>query len=91
MNNNDIFKKLRIAFNMKDTDVIETLKMADYDISKSELTAIFRNKDHRNYKLCGDQLLRNFLNGLIVREQKRNKKIWILFNDWLNSECKRIK
>ncbi len=73
MNNNDIFKKLRIAFDMKDTDIIETLQLADFQITKSELSALFRNKDHRNYKLCGDQLLRNFLEGLIVREQNNRK------------------
>lgn len=73
MNNNDIFKKLRIAFDMKDTDIINTLQLADFQITKSELSALFRNKDHRNYKLCGDQLLRNFLEGLILREQKNRK------------------
>ena len=72
MDNNDIFKKLRIAFNMKDTDIIETLKLSNFEISKSEINAIFRNKSHRNYKPCGDQLLRNFLDGLIARE--KNKK-----------------
>jgi hypothetical protein len=30
------------------------------------LGAIFRKEDHPNYKECGDQLLRNFLNGLII-------------------------
>lgn len=75
MNNNDIFKKLRIAFDMKDTDIIDTLQLADFKITKSELSALFRNKDHRNYKLCGDQLLRNFLEGLITREHNKRKKI----------------
>jgi uncharacterized protein YehS (DUF1456 family) len=75
MNNNDIFKKLRIAFNMKDTDIIDTLQLVDFKISKSEINAIFRNRDHRNFKACGDQLLRNFLEGLIVREQNNRKKI----------------
>ena len=58
---------------MKDTDIIETLQFADFNITKSELNALFRNKDHRNFKPCGDQLLRNFLEGLIVREQKNRK------------------
>ncbi len=70
MNNNDIFKKLRIAFSMKDSDIIETLKLVDFTISKSEVNALFRNKDHRNFKPCGDQLLRNFLDGIIVKERK---------------------
>ena len=69
MNNNDIMKKLRIALELKDTDIIEILKLADFEITKSELSAIFRNADHRNYKECGDQILRNFLNGLIIRNR----------------------
>lgn len=69
MKNNDILKKLRIALNLKDTDIIEILKLADFEISKTELSALFRKEDHKNYKECGDQILRRFLNGLIVRNR----------------------
>ena len=66
MNNNDILKKLRVALSLKNTDIIEILKLVDFAITESELGAIFRADDHPNVKLCGDQLLRNFLNGLII-------------------------
>ena len=69
MTNNDILKKLRIALELKDTDIIEILKLAGLDVTKSELSALFRSEDHRNYKECGDQILRNFLNGLIIRNR----------------------
>ena len=69
MTNNDILKKLRIALELKDTDIIEILKLAGFETTKSELSALFRNPDHRNYKECGDQILRNFLNGLIIRNR----------------------
>ena len=69
MTNNDILKKLRIALELKDTDIIEILKLADFEITKSELAALSRTADHRNYKECGDQILRNFLNGLIIRNR----------------------
>ncbi len=59
-------KKLRVALQLRDTDIIEILEKADFKITSSELGAIFRAEDHPNYKECGDQLLRNFLNGLIV-------------------------
>ncbi len=59
-------KKLRVALQLRDTDIIEILEKADFKITSSELGAIFRTEDHPNYKECGDQLLRNFLNGLIV-------------------------
>lgn len=66
LTNNDIMKKLRVAHKMKDTDILEVLKLVDFEISKAELNAIFQKEDHKNYQECGDQLLRNFLNGLII-------------------------
>jgi len=66
MTNNDIFKKLRVALSLRDDDIIEILKLVNFTISKSELSSVFRSEDHPNYKECGDQLLRNFLNGLVI-------------------------
>jgi uncharacterized protein YehS (DUF1456 family) len=66
MTNNDIIKKLRVALQLKNTDIIAILKLADFRITESELGAFFRAEDHPNYKPMGDQLLRNFLNGLII-------------------------
>ena len=59
-------KKLRVALKLRDTEIVKILKLADFDMTESELGAIFRNEDHPKYKECGDQLLRNFLNGLII-------------------------
>jgi uncharacterized protein YehS (DUF1456 family) len=69
MSNNDIMKKLRVAMKFTDDDIIEVLKLADFRITKTELGAIFRNEDHPNFKPCGDQILRNFLNGLIIHKR----------------------
>ncbi|MCP4975805.1 MAG: DUF1456 family protein [Maribacter sp.] len=66
MTNNDIFKKLRVALMLRDDEIVEILKLADFNITKSELGALFRKEDHPNYMECGDQILRNFLNGLII-------------------------
>ena len=66
MTNNDILKKLRVALHFRDEDIIHILSLVDFQITKSELSAVFRKEDHPNYKECGDQLLRNFLNGLII-------------------------
>lgn len=66
MTNNDILKKLRVALKLRDEDIIHILQLVDFEVSKSELNALFRTEDHPNYKECGDQLLRNFLNGLII-------------------------
>lgn len=75
LTNNDILKKLRIALSFRDTDIIECLELAEFKITKTELSALFRNEDHPNYKDCGDQLLRNFLDGLIIKNRgKRDNK-----------------
>ncbi|RED43985.1 uncharacterized protein DUF1456 [Winogradskyella eximia] len=66
MTNNDIFKKLRVAHKLRDDDIVKILELVDFRISKSELNAMFRNEDHPKYMECGDQILRNFLNGLII-------------------------
>jgi hypothetical protein len=66
MNNNDVFKKLRVALQLRDDQIVEILELVDFRISKAELGAFFRNADHPNYMECGDQVLRNFLNALII-------------------------
>ncbi|MCX6312042.1 MAG: DUF1456 family protein [Bacteroidetes bacterium] len=66
MTNNDIFKKLRVALKLRNTDIIKILALVDFKVSEAELGAIFRAEDHAKYMECGDQILRNFLNGLII-------------------------
>lgn len=66
LTNNDVFKKLRVAHKFRDTDIIDICKLVDFKVSKSELGAIFRKEDHPKYMECGDQFLRNFLNGLVI-------------------------
>jgi len=76
MNNNDIFKKLRVALMLRDDQIVEILELVDFRITKSELSAFFRDEKHENFVECGDQVLRNFLNGLIIhlRGTKENPK-----------------
>ena len=64
--NNDIFKKLRVAHKLRDDQIVEICGLVGFRTSKSELGAIFRNETHEKYIECGDQILRNFLDGLIV-------------------------
>jgi len=62
--NNTILKRLRVAFELKDSDIIALLERTGLRVSKAELGAFFRRPDHRNYRECGDQFLRNLLRGL---------------------------
>jgi len=66
LTNNDIFKKLRVAHKLRDDDIVKICTLVDFKVSKSELGAIFRNENHTKYMECGDQFLRNFLDGLII-------------------------
>jgi uncharacterized protein YehS (DUF1456 family) len=66
LNNNLILRKLRIALELTDEAMLAILAKAGVRISKSELSAMFRAKGHRNYKPCGDQFLRNFIRGLTL-------------------------
>ena len=64
LDNNLIFRKLRIALNFKDEDILDVLKLSDVTISKHELSAFFRNPNQTQYRPCQDQILRNFIQGL---------------------------
>jgi len=67
LNNNIIFRKLRIALNLKDDDILNLLNLVDIKISKHELSAFFRKPGQSQYRDCKDQILRNFLRGMQMR------------------------
>ena len=65
--NNTVLKKLRVAFELKEDDVLALMATTGFQVSKPELSALFRNPGHHNFRPCGDQFLRNFLKGLTER------------------------
>ncbi len=67
LNNNIIFRKLKIALNLKDDEIIEIFKLADITVSKHEISAFFRKPDQKQYRVCHDQYLRNFIYGLQLK------------------------
>lgn len=66
INNNIIFRKLKIALDLRDEDILEILLLADLHISRHELSAFFRRADHKHFRPCKDQVLRNFLHGIQI-------------------------
>ena len=64
LSNNLVLKKLKIAFSLQSDDVLQLLKNEDFRLSKHELSAFFRSPSHKHYRVCLDQVLRNFLQGL---------------------------
>jgi uncharacterized protein YehS (DUF1456 family) len=67
LDNNGILRKLRIALEFKEEDMLDTLDLVGFRLSKPELSAFFRHADHKHHRKCGDQVLRNFLQGLVLR------------------------
>lgn len=64
LNNNIIFRKLKIALNLQSDDVLAMLALAELSISKHELSAFFRKPEHKHFRPCKDQVLRRFLTGM---------------------------
>jgi len=56
--------KLKIALNLKAEDVLAIMDLAGFPMSKPELSAFFRRPDHKHYRACQDQILRNFIKGV---------------------------
>lgn len=71
LSNNMVLRKLKIALDLQADDLLEILKLNEFTLSKHELSALFRRPDHKNYRECLDQVLRNFLDGMEKYYRKR--------------------
>ena len=67
LTNNIIFRKLKIALDLKAEDILGILELVDVSISKHELSAFFRKPGHKHYRECKDQILRNFISGVQLK------------------------
>lgn len=67
LTNNIMLRKLKIALDLKADDILAILELADFRLSKHELSAFLRKSGHKHYRECLDQVLRNFLNGVQVK------------------------
>ena len=73
INNNIILRKLKIALDLKNEDVLELLELAEFRLGKHELSAFFRKPDHKHFRECKDQVLRNFLTGMQLKYRAQDK------------------
>lgn len=73
LTHNLILRKLKIALNLQAEDMLEIWGKVDFRLSKHELSSFFRQPSHRNYRLCQDQVLRNFLQGLQLQRRPEFK------------------
>jgi len=72
MDNNIVLKQLRIALSLRSDDVLTILRAGGSAMSASEASALFRKPDARNYRQCGDQVLRQFISGLVKRREQQS-------------------
>jgi len=70
LSNNAIFNKVKIALALKADEVIAILELAELSLGKYELSAFFRNVNHKHYKDCSDEVLSAFLKGLKVKSEQ---------------------
>jgi len=75
LNNNIIFRKLKIALDFKDEQILEVMELAGFPLSKHELSAFFRKPGHNNYRECQTQVLRNFLRGLQIKMRGASQEV----------------
>ena len=73
LTNNIILNKIKIALHLKAEDVLEIMQLAGFQLSKHELSAFFRKPGHKHYRECKDQILRNFLKGIQLKNRQKNK------------------
>ncbi|MCG3811098.1 DUF1456 family protein [Photobacterium damselae] len=74
LTNNMVFQKLRIALNLKAEEILEVLELANFRLSKHELSAFFRKPENKHYRECKDQILRNFLLGVQLQLRPEDTK-----------------
>lgn len=86
--NNIILTKLKIALNLKAEDILEIVKAEEFNFSKSELGAFFRKADHKHYKVCKDQFLRNFIRGLDNKYHVNRPEKFIKQQDTADNEVR---
>lgn len=72
LNHNIILRKLKIAFDLKDDDILALLEKSEFRLGKHELSAFFRRADHKHYRECQDQVLRYFLRGIQLTHRPDN-------------------
>ena len=61
-----VLKKLRIALDLREDDMLKILASGGSKLSRGELSALFRRPGHKHHRMCGDQVIRNFLKCIML-------------------------
>ena len=69
MNKNDVLKRIRYVFNFDDAQMIAIFALANFQVTRSEVSDWLKKDTDRKYKKCSDKILATFLNGLIIEKR----------------------
>ena len=64
LSNNLILKKLRVAMNLKESELVIIFALAEVTLTKRHIGAFFRKEGGKNFKPASDELLMAFIEGL---------------------------
>jgi len=64
LSNNLILKKIRVAMELKEAELIILFALAEVTLTKRQIGSLFRKEGSKNFKACSDELLMAFLDGL---------------------------
>jgi len=64
LTNNLILKKVRVAMELKEPELVILFALAEVDLTKRQIGSLFRKEGGKNFKECSDELLMAFLEGL---------------------------
>jgi len=64
LTNNLILKKIRVAMNLKEPELVILFALAEVELTKRQIGSLFRKEGGKNFKVCSDELLEAFLEGL---------------------------
>ncbi|WP_411825596.1 DUF1456 family protein [Luteolibacter sp. AS25] len=64
LSTNESLKKLRIALELREEEMLEVFERVEFVVTKAELGSFFRKQGHRNFAKCPEQVLRKFIQGL---------------------------
>jgi len=72
MTNNDILRRVRYIFNFNDDKMIALFGLADYEVTRAQISDWMKQEDDPAYNKLSDKQLAIYLNGLI--NDKRGKR-----------------
>ena len=64
LSNNLIMKKLRVALELKEAELLIVFGLAEINMNKRQIGSLFRKEGTKNFKPASDELLMAFIEGL---------------------------